>query len=259
MCEPFIGSEAIAAGTITKVQLATRYRRLFPDVYVERAVDVTAESGVKAGWLWAGRRGVVAGFSAAALHGSKWVENARAVELVHDNRRRPPGIRTHRDRIDVDEIELLAGLPVISSVRTALDLGCWYPTTTAVVAIDALAHAIEIKAADVELLSLRYVGRRGVTRARLAISLFDAGAQSPKESWLRTIIVQAGLPRPQTQIPVSGSTDGTAGDGKCLSDSAGSLSGSSQEIDPPRYFPVFVRRWPTECAAGRTLGVKGRG
>lgn len=30
----------------------------------------------------------------------------------------------------------------------------------------------------------------------------DAGAQSPRETWLRLILVDGGLPRPQTQIPV---------------------------------------------------------
>jgi very-short-patch-repair endonuclease len=34
------------------------------------------------------------------------------------------------------------------------------------------------------------------------VDLFDSGAQSPKESWLRLVLIQAGLPRPQTQIPV---------------------------------------------------------
>jgi very-short-patch-repair endonuclease len=34
------------------------------------------------------------------------------------------------------------------------------------------------------------------------VGLFDAGAQSPKESWLRVVLIQAGLPRPRTQIPV---------------------------------------------------------
>ncbi len=34
------------------------------------------------------------------------------------------------------------------------------------------------------------------------MDLFDPGAQSPKESWLRVVLIQAGLPRPQTQIPV---------------------------------------------------------
>ena len=169
---------------------------------MERDVDVDAELTCKAGWLWTGRRGVIAGFAAAALHGSKWVDDAQVVELIHDNRRSPPGIQTHRDRIEEDEIELVAGMPVTSPVRTALDFGCWYPTMTAVAGIDALARATEIKAADVELLARRYAGRRGIARAREAIDLFDPGAQSPKESWLRLVLIQAGLPRPQTQIPV---------------------------------------------------------
>jgi very-short-patch-repair endonuclease len=70
------------------------------------------------------------------------------------------------------------------------------------VGIDALARATEIKAVDVELLARRYPGRRGIARARQAMELFDTGAHSPKESWLRVILIQAGLPRPQTQIPV---------------------------------------------------------
>ncbi len=202
MMEPIIGSEAISAGVLSKSQLATRFRPLFPDVYVERDVGITAELRAKAGWLWSGRRGVVAGFAASALHGSKWVDDAHVVELIHDNRRSPPGIHAHGDRIEEDEIELVAGMRVTSPVRTALDFGCWYPTMTAVAGIDALARATEIKAADVELLARRYVGRRGIARARRAADLFDAGAQSPKESWLRLVLIGAGLPRPQTQIPV---------------------------------------------------------
>lgn len=204
MRQPFIGSEAVAAGVLTKSQLATRFRRIFPDVYAERDVDVTAELRAKAGWLWTGRRGVVAGFAAAGLHGSKWVDDVQPVDLVHDNRRAPTGIQTHRDRIEADEIECVAGIRVTSPVRTALDLGCWYPVMSAVAAIDALGKATEITAADVQLLARRYVGRRGLARARQAASLFDAGAQSPKESWLRVVLIQAGLPRPQTQIPVCG-------------------------------------------------------
>ena len=202
MAEPFIGSEAIAAGALTKSQLTTRCRRLFLDVYVMRDIDVDAEVRAKAGWLWSRRRGVIAGFSAAALHGSRWVDDRQVVQLIHDNRRNPPGVQTHRDRVEDDEIVRVAGLSVTSPARTALDLGCWYPTMTAVAGIDGLARAVEIKAADVELLARRYPGRRGVARARKAIELFDPGAQSPKESWLRVVLIEAGLPRPETQIPV---------------------------------------------------------
>jgi len=202
MGEPFIGSEVVASGALTKAQLASRCRRLFPDVYVQRDVNLTAELRAKAGWLWTGRRGVVAGFAAAALHGSKWVDDAQVVELIHNNWRNPPGIRSHGDRIEEDEIKKVAGIRATSPARTALDIGCWYPAVTAVAGIDALARAVEIKPADVEILARRYAGRRGITRARESVDLFDAGAQSPKESWLRVVLIQSGLPRPQTQIPV---------------------------------------------------------
>jgi len=199
---PFVGSEAIAAGLLTRSQLAARYTRLFRDVYVNPDTQVTAALRAKAGWLWAKRQGVVAGFAAAALHGSKWVDDTTTVELIHENRHRLPGLSTRGDRIGEDEIVVVDGIPVTSPTRTALDLGCWYPTTSGVAAIDSLARATDIKVADVELLAQRYPGRRGIARARLAISLFDPGAQSPKETWLRLVLVQAGLPRPQTQIPV---------------------------------------------------------
>jgi very-short-patch-repair endonuclease len=204
--EPFLGSEAIAAGALTKSQLLTRYRRLFRDVYVEPGTDLTHALRAKAGWLWSRRQGVVAGFSAAALHGSRWVDDRTVVELIHDNRHRQSGIYPRGDQLGDGEFELIAGVPVTTPARTALDLACWYPTTTAVAAIDALARATEIKFADLELLAARYPGRRGITRARHAITLIDSGAQSPKESWLRLVLVQAGLPRPRTQIPVSNET-----------------------------------------------------
>lgn len=207
MVEPFIGSEVMARGTLTKSQLCTRYSRLFRDVYVEQDADVTPALRAKAGWLWAKRQGVVAGFSAAALHGSKWVDNTDTVELIHDNRHRLPGIKVHGDRLEDDEIVIVTGVPITSPARTALDLGCWYPLTTAVAAIDALARATDIKAADVGLLMDRYCGRRGIALARQAVGLFDAGAQSPKESWLRVVLIKAGLPRPQTQIPIQDEFD----------------------------------------------------
>lgn len=200
--EPFIGSEAIADGALTKSQLCTRYKRIFRGVYVDPDLEVTAVLRAKAGWLWAGRRGVIAGFSAAALHGSKWVDATRAVELIHDNRHPLPGILTRGDRIEEEEIEVVDGLPVTSPPRTVLDLGCWYPTMTAVAAIDSLARATDVKVKDVDLLLRRHGGRRGIVQARRAVELFDSGAQSPKESWLRVVLVQARLPRPATQIPV---------------------------------------------------------
>ncbi|GBG36155.1 hypothetical protein [Mycobacterium montefiorense] len=202
MGEPFIGSEAVAAGITSPNQLRRHFTRVFRDVYVSQGTELTPLLRACGAWLWSRRRGVIAGFSAAALHGSKWVDNARPVDIIHDNRHPLPGLQIWGDRIESDEFELIAGVPVTTAVRTALDLGCWYPTMTAVAAVDALARATELKTADVELLAARYRGRRGVERARVSLDLVDPGAQSPKETWLRVVLIQAGLPRPQTQIPV---------------------------------------------------------
>ena len=76
------------------------------------------------------------------------------------------------------------------------------PSGYAVAAVDALANATELKMSDVELLIRRYAGRRGIKRARAALDLIDSGSESPRETWLRLLLIEAGLPRPETQIPV---------------------------------------------------------
>jgi hypothetical protein len=145
---------------------------------------------------------VVGGHSASALHGARWVDANRPAELIYENRHPPPIIRTWSDRIEDDEATSFDGVKVTNPARTALDLACRYPIDRAVAAIDALARATDLKVADAELLADRYVGRRGIRRARVALSLVDTGAESPRESWLRLILLRAGFPAPQTQIPV---------------------------------------------------------
>jgi hypothetical protein len=204
MGEPFIGSEAVAAGVASHSQLRRKYTRVFRDVYVSEGSELTHALRARAAWLWSRRRGVIAGFSAAGLYGSEWVDAARPVDIIHDNRHALPGLQIWGDRLEADEFELIDGVAVTTPARTALDLACWYPSTTAVAAIDALSRVTDVKMADAELLAARYRGRRGLERARASLDLVDAGAQSPKETWLRLTLVQAGLPRPQTQIPVVG-------------------------------------------------------
>jgi very-short-patch-repair endonuclease len=203
MAEPFIGSEAVANGDVVKSALRTRHTKLFRDVYVRPGTELTPLIRARAGWLWSRRRAIVAGLSASALHGAQWVDAAAPLEIIHSNRNPLPGLRVRGDRIEDDEVALIDGIPVTTPARTALDLGCWYPTDEAVAAIDALMRAADLKVADVEMLAQRYPARRGIRPARTALRLADAGAQSPKETWLRLVLVRAQLPRPQTQIPVS--------------------------------------------------------
>lgn len=202
MGEPFIGSEAVARGDVVRPALRTQYTKVFYDVYVKRGTELTPQLRARAGWLWSRRRGIIAGLTAATLHGARWIDSATPVEIIHDNRNSLTGLRVRGDRIDDDEFGELCGVPTTTPARTALDLACWYPTGEAVAAIDALARTTDLDLAEVEALAARYPGRRSIRWARTSLSLVDPGSESPQETWLRLQLVKVGLPAPETQIPV---------------------------------------------------------
>jgi hypothetical protein len=56
---------------------------------------------------------------------------------------------------------------------------------------------------DALALAEKYPGLRGIRRARIALALMDSGAESPKETWLRLVLIDGGFGRPSTQIRVS--------------------------------------------------------
>jgi hypothetical protein len=202
MTDPFLGSEALAVGALTPYELRSRYVPLHKDVYLPKDAELTPVLRAKACWLRSRRRGVLAGFSASALHGSKWIDPALPAAIIGTNRRRAAGVQIWGERIEADEITVVDGMRVTTPARTALDLARHYRRDLAVAAIDALAQAVEVKMADIELLVDRYRGRRGMKAARVALELVDGGAQSPRETWLRLLLIEAGFPPPQTQIPV---------------------------------------------------------
>jgi hypothetical protein len=109
------------------------------------------------------------------------------------------------ERIDADEIIEVGNMSVTSPARTALDLARHLPRDVAVRHLDALARATGVKACDVLSLAERYPRARGLRRSEVALNLMDPGAQSPKETWLRIVLIDAGLPAPRTQVRV---TDG---------------------------------------------------
>ncbi|BCO34060.1 hypothetical protein BMW24_006490 [Mycobacterium heckeshornense] len=202
MGEPFIGSEAVASGRVTPYELRTRFVAVHRGVFLPPSSEISAVVRAKAAWLWSRRRGVIAGRSASALHGAKWVDARAPAEIIFDNRHAPASIQTWSDHVEDDEVMVVAGMPATTPARTALDLACRYPVGKAVAMIDALARATRLKLADVELLTERYKGRRGIRNARVALDLVDSGAESPRETWLRLLLIRAGFPAPQTQIPV---------------------------------------------------------
>lgn len=201
---PFIGSEELASGTLTRHQLRAAYRAVFPNVYVPARVEPSLRVRIRAAWLWSGRRAVIGGAAAAALHGAEWIPDGVPVELIHTNSRPPDGVLTRRDTLCAGETQLRDGLPVTSPERTAFDIGRRGAVRSAVVRLDALARATGFKADDVLRVATAHPRSAGLRRLEAALDLVDAGAQSPRESYLRLLLIDAGLPRPQTQIPVLG-------------------------------------------------------
>jgi len=99
------------------------------------------------------------------------------------------------------ETARVAGLPVTTPARTAYDLGRYLPRGQAVARLDALMRATPFSTDEVLLRAQRNPAARGVRRLRSILHLVG-GAASPKETLLRLLLIDAGLPTLTTQIPV---------------------------------------------------------
>jgi hypothetical protein len=205
--EPFIGSEALLHGVLNRQQLRTQYRAVYPNVYLPKQIQPSLDQRIVAAWLWSQRRGIIAGAAAAALHGAKWINDDVPIELIYVNPRAPRGILTRRAALLADEVQIFAGRAVTTPERTAFDIGRRCSRRTAVAQLDALAQATGFQLDGVARIAARHPGVRGLRQLETILDLVDPGAQSPRESYLRLLLVEAGLPRPRTQIPVLG-TDG---------------------------------------------------
>lgn len=200
---PFLGAEALAAGVIPQRAMHVLYEPVYPGVYGPAGVEPSAIQQARAAWLWSPRRGVVAGNSAAALLGAKWVSPKLAAELVHGNRRPPPRIIVHSDGLTPRESTTVDGIAVTGPARTVFDIGRrTVNRLQAVQRLDALAHATDVKTADVEAVIAAHAGARGLVRLRQVLPLVDGGAESPQETRTRLVLIDAGLPKPPTQVVV---------------------------------------------------------
>jgi len=199
---PFIGSEALASGAVNRYQLATRYDAVYRNVYVPKGQVLTPVDRAVAAWLWSDRRAIAAGLSAAALHGTKWLDANLPAELNQPHRHKTKGILLHSDKLADDEVCITSGLPATTPARTAYDLGRRRELATAVIRLDALMQATNVKPTDVEAIADRHRGARGIVQLREAIELSDGGAESPQETRTRLILTRAGLRPQRTQIVV---------------------------------------------------------
>ncbi|MGB3333856.1 MAG: hypothetical protein WBA79_13710 [Mycobacterium sp.] len=200
---PFLGTEALADKTIPERAMRRLYEPVYPGVFAPWGIELDASQRALAAWLWSRRKGVVAGNSAAALLGAKWVSPRLAAELVHINRKPPANLVVHTDTLKAGEVANVAGIAVTAPARTAFDIG--RRTSSRLLALqrlDALANATGLGIGEVESVVADHPGARGLNRLRRVLPVVDSGAESPQESRTRLALIDAGLPRPETQMMV---------------------------------------------------------
>ena len=145
---------------------------------------------------------VFSGRTAAWLHGLD-VEPCNPIEVtvpIACSVRRLAGISVARCL--ETEKSIVKRLPVTPRVRTVADLGRRLPLVEAVVVLDMALQGHLVVAEELCKWASMHLGYRGVRRLRRAIELAEPAVESPMESRLRVLLVLAGLPRPQVQVPL---------------------------------------------------------
>jgi hypothetical protein len=112
------------------------------------------------------------------------------------------GLVARTERLSDDEITCISGLPVTTRVRTAFDLARHCDRPAALARLDALMWNQRYSIDAVAELAKRYPRAPGNRQLRDLLPLVDGGAASPWESRIRLLLVDAGIPQPETQIPV---------------------------------------------------------
>jgi very-short-patch-repair endonuclease len=200
----FRGSEAVAAGLVTRRQLVPpRYQRVFRDVYVPAATALTHELRCECAALALPADAVITGRSAATLRGVQLALPGDPVEVIAGLQTRlfrRAGVDLRRCEVRADEAQPWSRIRLATRRRTAFDLLLDRPLPDTVADLDAVLRAGLVGRSELELFM---TGRHdcGIVQARRALGLADLRAQSRPESRLRVHLVLDGL-SPEVQFRV---------------------------------------------------------
>jgi len=185
---PFSLREAEAAGLTLTALRGRSWRRISRGLYCSAALREDPWS-LLVGWQYFLPREVVfAGLTAAWLHGLD-VDAIHPVEVIVPS---DSGARTRAGLVvrhsDVTDAITVRGFRVTNVDRTLRDVCPRLPAVEALVLIDAAVHARLMTASEL------------MTHRRLrALAQLAEAAESPMETRLRWLLLQAGLPRPEVQ------------------------------------------------------------
>jgi len=212
--QPFTAAQSRARGitpdVLGRMCREGLVRRVFRGVYVDAAADDTLASRAQALALVVPPTAIVTDECAAWALGVDLL--ARGDHLIppplsihqplERTRVRQPRTAGGRRTLTARDIELVNGIRVTSGLRTACDLARLRARPRGLAALDALQRRQGFSAEQLAAEIPRFAGHRGVVRLRELAPLADPHAESPAESAMRLLWLDAGLPSVTTQIPV---------------------------------------------------------
>jgi hypothetical protein len=212
--EPFTRSQAADLGLrpadLTEAVAAGVLLRLFRAVFLDSAADATVDVRARAALLVTPVGAVVGDRTAAWLRGhdlGKFNDPclSTGIDLVVGPGRAPArrvGVNCRQAPLPAEDVTAIGELLVLTPQRNAVDFARYGREGWGVAAVDAYLRAGQVRRRELAEILGRYRGERGVARGRTIVGWGDRGAESVMESWSRWRFLDAGLPRPRTQVPV---------------------------------------------------------
>lgn len=203
-----------AIATIGAYQVRTAVRAgtlvaLWPRALVLGSRQLDPWTRAAAAILTTGTGAVICGPTAVLLHGCTAARTATVhVGVPYYRWVRPQdGLRVRHGHIRAEDICELDGLPAVVLEAAIGELLCTAKPRFALACADQAMTAqpdsqrASFSAAVEEYLTRR-PDRRGLRQARALLDLIDGDVESPRESWLRLLVVEAGFPSPIVQFSV---------------------------------------------------------
>ncbi|MFI5564846.1 DUF559 domain-containing protein [Amycolatopsis japonica] len=179
-------------------------------VVVHAADSLELATRAQAALLVVGQPAALSGATALALHGISAVDDTRIHVTVPYSRRvkSKPGLAVHQADFRPSDVIELDGLAMFSLDLALADFLCAGDKRTAFAALDEAMHGllpdhVRTLHANVRDRIVDRRDRRGIHRAVMLLDLATGKADSPPESILRLIVVEAGFPVPEAQYEIA--------------------------------------------------------
>jgi very-short-patch-repair endonuclease len=201
---PFTLAEARRVGVMRGQLRGSCYRRLGAGLYRWIGLSESPHVILRAMAKRLPAGAAFSGLTAAWLHGLE-VRPCDPIEVTMPEptgSSRRSGASVRRNVLAADQIVTRRGLPTTSALRTVVDIGGRDPLTEGVVAADLFLHARLVGIAQLRAYVADHPGTKGIARLRRVVRLAEPKAESAMETRLRMLLVLAGLPRPEVQVPI---------------------------------------------------------